>query len=372
MSSEKNNARMIDLNTIISAGIDPKTKLPIRCGASNSRISKEDIKKILRIIDEQDAVNKGTWYNLPDGLNSRLMERIIYYRGQAMFFQLDGRFFFLPYALDGEIDVYGRFTMVTPLPFNGTAKAGEDADKPWIRGLRFKPVYDIQLPEDFIDKSDGEIEEFLSHSCVLLKDYTEQISQTNISRQILNDSIIDFEAECLPFMRTALLNSTGITGVRVGDADEESNVKAASILLNDLALRGEKFMAIVGNLDFQELTPGQIGKAEEFLMAMQSLDNFRLSTHGLTSGGIFQKQAHVLEAEQAMNEGNTGLVMRDGVQIRQDFCHIVNSIWGIGMWYEPSEVVTMVDRNGDGILGSNEDEGTNQGGAQGGIEDDTQ
>lgn len=357
----KNNARLFDPNLLIAAGIDPKTGLPFKLSDGKlGHVDKADIKKQLRIIDEQEAINSGTWYNLPEGLNSRLIERILYYRGQGMFFKLKDRFYFLPYALDGTIDVYGRYKGVTPLPFNGKS----DADEPWIRGLTFEPRYEVALPEDFVEKSFEENTEYLNNSCVLLKDYTEQISQTNISRQLLNDPIIDFESECLPFMRTAILNSTGIQGIRVHDADEASNVKVASISVNKSALEGEKYMPIIGDVEFQDLSSGSVGKAEEFLMAMQSIDNYRISLHGLDSGGIFQKKAHMLESENQMNAGNIGLILRDRVQNRQDFCRIVNTHYGLSIWYEPSEVVTNLDMNGDGVAGSDEDMGTNQGGAE--------
>lgn len=359
----KNNAKIIDPNMLIQAGIDPKTGLPLALRSLNC-VAKADIKKQLRIIDEQDAINSGTWFNLPEGLNSRLIERILYYKGQGMFFKLQGRYYFLPYALDGSIDVYGRFTGITPLPFNGK----EDDDKPWIRGLTFKPVYDIILPEDYMDKSIEYIENTINESCVILKDYTEQMSQTNISRQIINDPILDIEAECLPFMRTALLNSTGVTGMRIANQDEVANTEAASIAINEAALTGKKYVPIMGMVDFQELTGGNVARAEEFLMAMQSIDNYRLSLHGLDSGGIFQKAAQMLQSEQSMNAQNIGLVMRDRVQNRQDFCNIVNSIYGLSIWYEPSEVIMNIDMTGDGLIGSDESMGTN--GLEKGVDTD--
>ena len=71
------------------------------------------------------------------------------------------------------------------------------------------------MPDDYIDEETGEILvdkiiETQDTYCVLIKDYTEQISQTNISRQILQDPILDVMADMFPFMRTALLNGTGI------------------------------------------------------------------------------------------------------------------------------------------------------------------
>ena len=367
---------MYDIDAYYAAGINPQTGLPIKAGDNGlSCISKSDIKKQLRILDEQDAVNRFTWYNLPSGLNSRLMERILYYKGQAMFFKIKDNFYFLPYALDGTIDVYGRFTDVTPLPFNGSTKAKDGKELPWIPGLKRKVAYDIQMPEDYVSE-EGEInwdkiEADQENYCVLLKDYTEQISQTNISRQILQDPILDVMADMFPFMRTALLNGTGVQGMRVNSQDEYANVEAASRSVNRAALEGKKYIPIVGNVDFQDLAGGELAKAEEFLLAMQSLDNYRLSLYGLDNGGLFQKKSHVLEAEQAMNTGTTGLVMRDSLQNRQDFCNIVNSIFGLQIWCEPSEVVMGMDMNGDMMAGSNEDMGTNGYETDGGESNDS-
>jgi hypothetical protein len=376
MATNNKMPAMYDLDSYIAAGINPQTGLPIKAGDNGiSCISKADIKKQLRILDEQDAVNRFTWYNLPSGLNSRLMERILYYKGQAMFFKIDDTFYFLPYALDGTIDVYGRFTDVTPLPFNGSTKAKDGKELPWIPGLKRKVAYDIQMPDDYVSE-EGEIlwdkiEADQENYCVLLKDYTEQISQTNISRQILQDPILDVMADMFPFMRTALLNGTGVQGMRVNSQDEYANVEAASRSVNRAALEGKKYIPIVGNVDFQDLAGGELAKAEEFLLAMQSLDNYRLSLYGLDNGGLFQKKSHVLEAEQAMNTGTTGLVLRDGLQNRQDFCNIVNSIFGLQIWCEPSEVVMGMDMNGDMMAGSDEDMGTNGYETDGGEDNDS-
>ena len=56
----------------------------------------------------------------------------------------------------------------------------------------------------------------------------------------------------------------------------------------------------------------------------------------------------MLEAEQAVNGGNVGLVYQDSLTRRQNFCDIVNSIWGLGIWCEPSESVLGIDQNMDG------------------------
>lgn len=355
---------MIDVDTLIAAGIDPKTGLPIK--ATDSKvgcIQKPEIKKQLRILDEQDAINRYTWYNLPKGLNGRLMERILYYRGQGMFFKLKDKFYFLPYALDGSIDVYGRFTDVTPLPFNGKASA-DGKDNPWISGLTRQCVYEAQIPEDFMDDAGkpniAAVLDMQETACVLIKDYSEQISQTNISRQILQEPILDLMADMPLFMRTALLNATGVRGLRVGDQNESASVEAASRAINRAALEGKKYVPVIGELDFQDLTDGSTGKAEEFLLAMQAMDNYRLSLYGLDNGGLFQKKSHMLEAEQKMNTGTNSLVYTDGLKYRQDACTIINSIWGLSVWCDKSESLEEIEQQEEEAYNETETEETKE------------
>ena len=324
----KNNATLYDPTMLIQAGIDPKTGLPIKMASTCKEGLKPNIKKLLRIEDEQTAINRYQWKGLPKGLDGQMIERILYYKGQGMFFYVEQlqQFFFLPYALDGSIDIYGRYLSVRPLPFNGSTDVKDDASgkitplHKYITSLSREPVYtlftDIERPDDLI-----------SVKCVLLSDYSKQLSQTNIPRQLLNDPLLDVMSDCIPFLRTALLNGTGIEGMRVNSQDEYANVELASTAIDNAALNGKKYVPIVGNVDFQEMTGGSIAKAEEFLLSMQSLDNFRLGTYGLDNGGLFQKKAHMLQAEQDENSGSSNLIYQDGLTLRQNFCDICNSVF---------------------------------------------
>ena len=141
---------------------------------------------------------------------------------------------------------------------------------------------------------------------------------------------------------------------------EQAEVERMSSAINQCALTGRKYTGIVGTLDFQELTGANVAKAEEFMLALQSLDNFRLSLYGLDNGGLFQKKSHMLEAEQEMNAGNTGLVAEDGLRNRQYFATIFNSIFGGAMWCEPSESTIGVDRDGDMVAGNDGEAATAQ------------
>jgi hypothetical protein len=141
-------------------------------------------------------------------------------------------------------------------------------------------------------------------------------------------------ADMLPFCRTSLLNATGVSAIRVGNQDEQSNVDAASRSINRAALCGQKWIPIVGQLDFQDLTGGNVARAEEFLMSMQSVDNLRLSMYGIGDGAIFEKKAHMLESEQASNSASVNLVMADCLENRQRFCEIANKLFGLNISVE--------------------------------------
>lgn len=358
-----NNAKIMDFLTLIQAGINPKNGLPLKMGSDPCQL-KDNVKKFLRLIDEQDAVNRYTWYNLPCNLTSQELERMLYYKGQLAFFYLKDldEFYFMPYALDGTIDFYGRYNTVHPVPMSsGTDDKMAKAQADYLSRIKLKCRYGVNTKE--ISTSED-----IYESCVLLHDYTKQLSQTIISRQVINDPLIDVMSECIPYLRTSLILGTGIKGMRVGDADQSDSVDDAARGMESAALTGKPWIPIVGSTEFQDLTDGSALKSEEFMLAMQSLDNLRLSGYGLENGGLFEKKAHILESENAVNQANVGLVLQDGLSIRQNFCNIVNSIWGLGIWCEMNESAVNADLDGDGVNYDRDDDGSNTG-SEGGSDD---
>ena len=73
-------ANLPDIASLMQAGIDPKTRGPIRVVNDADQVNiKNDLKRYLRIIGEQDAVNRYVWTNLPNNITSQELERMIYY-----------------------------------------------------------------------------------------------------------------------------------------------------------------------------------------------------------------------------------------------------------------------------------------------------
>lgn len=357
----KNNACIPNIQPLLAAGIDPKTGLPIKMVDACSCEFMDSIKRNLRIKDQTTALNRYKWYNLPSGITGQLLEKILYYRGQGAFFYLEqlNKFYFLPFTLKAPenstgLDVYGRYTGISPMTFNGGTTDGKK-DRAFIPGLSLNVQYEVILPDEWT-------EDIATKSAVILNDYTPQISQTILSRQSLNDSVINMMSEALPMARTSLLAGSGIRGMRVSTQDEYSNVKAASKSIQRAAVEGDPWIPYVGTVEFQDLTNGSgTMPTESFLLYMQSLDNFRLSLYGIGTGGLFQKKDHMLQSEADMNSNNDAFAYQDGLTLRQIFCDIVNSIWGLGIWCEPSETV-VGDRTLDGAaLDENDQSGSMEG-----------
>lgn len=340
------------VNLYKQAGIDPATGLPTRVIDPNRW--KEAVKLALRVVDEQDAVNRYRWFNMPVDMPSNEIERLIYYKGNLIEFYLPeiDKFLITAYALDGEIDYTGRYITVKPVPIASGATEVEKKKTAilaqYLSTKRLKVYYDVPI-------EDLTYEERIN-ACVILQDYTRQLAQTIIPRQQINDPILDLESDCLPMLRTALRNATGVLGMRVTNEDEKDSVLAANIARDRAVLNGEGYIPIIGALEFQELAGGEVAKGEEYLMAMQSIDNFRLSLLGIQNGGLFSKNQYQNTAEVSMNGGQNPAQLQDGLNVRQHACDIANALWGVGQSCELSECAAQMDMDGNGALMDDDDQ----------------
>lgn len=327
-------------------------KLLQKCGFQSRALPNEfvaNMQKALEGIDVIDAVRRYTWGGLPDGITGDQIERTLYYYGMGMFFyvETEDKFYFLPFAPRSNdkgtplLDVYGRFTGATPLPFGGT--------KPWINDLWYEPAYSMFL--------DTPTWEDITSKCVLLKDRTAQYGQYNPGpRENINKEIIKLEAKIFPYMNTVLMNSTGVDGIITNTVDDAASMLLMNNATEQAALSGKRWVPILQGFQLQDISSHSAGDAATFLQVMQSLDNYRLGTMGLENGGLFQKKTHMLGIEQQMAQSANGLILDDGLAYRQEFCNIVNSLTGLGLYVNVSESEIGFDRNLNGEIGY-DDEG---------------
>lgn len=344
MAQQKNNAKFYDPALFIQLGFNPKTGLPLKYDPGSPSFQPANL-LLLTEIDKADALQRYVWRDLPPGLTGEMIERVLYYRGQGAFFYMkeNDRFYFLPYTLAHEgsgssLDCYGRYKEIVPLLFNGSFD--EKDPKAFINGMTKKCIYDLHL--DLVTT------ELQDTSCVLLHDRAIGISQTVAPRASLQQPLLELMSGIPCYLNTALKNESGVKGMKVSNEADSANVTAANISLDQAALRGQWAVPIVGSMDFQELTGNAPGRAEDYLLVMQALDSYRLSQYGLPNGGLFQKKAHMLEAEQNMNTGTASLVLQEGLKQRQNAIDIFNSIHGTHAKVDINESLIQLDNDGDG------------------------
>lgn len=317
---------MVDMSLYELAGINPFNGLPTRMSPFPLH---SDILRAIRIIDEQDAVNRFEWENLPSNINSQELERLLYYKGNLIFFKFDDDWYFMPYALDGTIDFYGRYNRVHPVPMtSGKDDENQSSYKnraSLLSQIKLNAIYNLNQVEEGLDPVVGSSKK--EGYGVILRDYTNQLQQTNIPRQQLNDCFCQLEADIFAYMNTALVMGTGISGVRVPDDDSKAEVVAGAKGLKDYAKAGIGWVPIQGSIEFQELTHSNLTPASEYFLSLQSVDNFRLSTYGLDNSGVFEKQAHILSDENQINQQKYHFILEDGLTIREKFCEIANKLF---------------------------------------------
>lgn len=332
------NAKMVPRNLYDQAGIPvPYNGKYSEAAATVATTNplKEGIRTIYRDIDKAQAVRRFEWHNLPDGLTSDLIETVLYHKGQGAFFYIDEleKFFFLPYALSAKegtgLDPYGRFLQITPVPLAGGTVDKDGNAKPWIPGLELTVDYDVVLPEDLT------LDHFTKHA-VIIRDYTPAaLSQTTLPRCSKQEAIIDVMSECVPLMRTALINGVGITGIKVRSQDEQINVDVANDQVQNAAINGERYIGIINGLDMQEISDGRSTMLiDQYTRALASLDNIRVSAYGIPNGGVYEKAEHMLQDEQDLASGRNSLVFEDALAWREWGAAIINSIWDLDVWVE--------------------------------------
>lgn len=330
-----NNAKLPNIEAILAMGLDPKTMLPTKLVDTGDRVIRKDILTQLRIKDEQEYVNRLVVHT--PGLNMSSMEffRMLYYHPNLALMVLEGQPYLMPYSYDGGLDFYNRPRAIHPVPLTQGSntddskkseadKAREKALKEIMAGYKKQVVYEI-VPEDELT------DEIFDNACVLVRDYTQQNSNVNIPRSKVNDAVLRLESDVFQYMRTSLLTGSGAKGIKVNDPDAATSVVGLSNAIDNAALNGMPYVPLLSRMDIQELTNAGILHVQDYMLAIQGLDNYRKQCLGVDNAAMFDKKAYVNEAQT-----NTGMVnslpLIDSLNQIQSAFDIWNSIYGTD-WY---------------------------------------
>lgn len=316
--------------------------------ATRTSTRRADYERELEIHQFQQALRKYRWSGLPKGLDATMLERILYYRGQLILFKLHDYYYALPYALNGNIDVYGRYISVTPLTYNGSVNVDADGneymgDGVWIQGQVLKVAYD-ELSLD-------------GKEAVILRDYSNGNSQYTIPRYTVNKTHIQDLSDILVLVHNNLVSSAVVWTVQAKDEGQQQEIEATYATLEEQVLEnGKRIFVITAPTGVDKLFEHVDINTQAYWECFVSLDNLRENMMGIENTGIFKKKERELKLNVEMEAGNAHLVYQDGLYCRQETCMIFNKLFNENIWCEESEVISGNDNDKDGNIDDQEGE----------------
>ena len=329
----------------------------------------------LRQQDYKQYLTRFKWNNLPDGMDSELFERVMYFHGSGMFFYIKEleKFFFLPYGMSGEgvelgIDFYGRFNKIKPYSFNGSTKVEAGGDKkPTTADLYLS----TQIRENIIDvpfvKDEKRAKDIYENGAVICFDSSPGLNYYVNARNRVSKSYIDYMIKVLIQTKSALINASGYN-LFSSDSEVDSELMQAQLdMMNEDREHGA-LSGIISSLlgEIQNLQSNAPNAMTDFWATYESTNNLRLRSMGIQNDGTIQKSQYQNIQEQAMDINDSMQVYWNAFMERVKFSAIVNSIWGLDIYPEPLHI-SLLNMGGMGLENPEEGDSTQ---AQGGTEDE--
>ena len=340
---------MFDTNSLIEAGI-PQTQKMIKYGNAidqygnavtpNPKKYNLEYDSLFAIMKEQNMIEtleRYMWTNIPFGLTQDLIERLLFFRGKGIFYFNDKveKFQFLPFALNGLIDEYGRFMRCNTLPFTGVDEVTKE-NKPKSKGKLLQAVYeDLEIVYDLPYNKEmlKKIREGKPVG-IILNDNSLAISQQPIIRSNYVRPVLHMMATLMNIINSAMFGAADANLLQIENESEIESVNQQIASINMRILKGDRFIPIVGKLPIIPIKTSNTTDLEGLFGTFNSLTNFLKSITGVANAGVFDKKAHLLQEEQRLNGSNSDDVYYNGLRLRQEFCLMIQAYYNYPIWCE--------------------------------------
>lgn len=286
-----------------------------------------DKNKIRRLLSHKhmlETIERFEWKNLPEELNADLIERVLYFRFKGAMFKYNEKHYFLPFALKGTIDPYGRYEEINPVLFTGQADTGKKKNQETLflpsaaLGVKFTVKYALnQEPSTF--------------DAVILTDTTLEISQDWEAMYSMITPLIDQQLDILVLLNIDLVTSAKVFYIVAKDENQKEAIEAEFEGLDRQILEGKRVVVLTSAMELKELQGQSTKDSARYMQSFQSIDNLRKEIIGLENGGQFQKMEHMTEMETDVNTGSGSSVLENSLRMRKEFCELVNKFFGLNI-----------------------------------------
>lgn len=333
---------MYDTSAFAQAGITPSKSI-LKYGnaidqngnviVGNPLMKNLKYDSLFAIMKEQNRIEvleRYQWVNVPFGLTADLIERVLFYRGKGVLYYNDKveKFQFLPFALNGAIDEYGRYQKVNTLPFTGVSLEEEKKHKKELPTVYedLEIVYDLPYDEETLRGL------YKKPVGVILNDSSIGISQQPIIRDNYVKPILHLMATLIQIINTAMFGAADHSLIQVGSESELASLNSQINAINLDILNGKRFTGVVGELPITPLKSSSTANLEGLFNTFNSLNNLLKSISGVQNAGVFDKKAQLLQSEQALNGSNADDIYFNGLRMRQEACMLIQAYYGYPIW----------------------------------------
>lgn len=343
---------MYDTTSILNSGIG-LTKNMLKYGNSidqygntivpNLRKYSLDYDSLFAIMRQQNMIEtfeRYMWVNVPFGITQDIIERLLFFRGKGVLYFNDKveKFQFLPFALNGVIDEYGRYTKCNTLPFTGVDSDEKAKSKKKTQQLVYENldiVYDLPYDRETLSN-------ISKHKIVgiILNDNSLAVSQQPVIRSNYVKPILHMMSTLMQIINTAMYGNADHNLLQVENEAELESIGSQIEAINNDILKGRRFTPIVGKLPITPLKTTNSADLEGLFNTFNSLNNFLKSITGVANAGVFDKKAHLLQDEQQLNGSNADDIYYNGLRLRQEFCLLVQAYYNYPIWCESKRGMT--------------------------------
>lgn len=335
---------MFDTSAILNAGIPLSNKM-IKYGNSidqdgnvvtpsleKFQLQYDSLYAIMRHQNMIETYERYMWTNVPFGLTPDIIERVLFFRGKGVFYFNDKvqKFQFLPFALNGEIDEYGRFTRCNTLPFTGVDEKKKNNKSKKNERLIYENldlVYDLPYDEESFN-----IVKNKNTVGIILNDNSLSVNQQPVIRSNFVKPVLHLLSTLIQIINTAMYGSADHNLIRVDNESEYESIKQQIDAINFDILKGRRFTPVIGKLPIEPIKTSNTHDLEGLFNTFNSLTNFLKSISGIANAGVFDKKAHLLQEEQRLNGSNADDIYYNGLRLRQEFCLMIQAYYNYPVW----------------------------------------
>lgn len=262
--------------------------------------------------DMNQCCSRYIWKNLPNGLTSWNLERMIYFRATVAGFKFAGKTYILPYTMsNGSINPYGLPAKLKPITYNGQAVAGKDEF--------FSQDFELPVNVDGDETSD--------YDAVILYDSVPYSpSGSPMSRYALNQILIEEIANTFARVSVNVAVSNKKILLQIKDAKQRDVVKQEleSIFGSDCP-----FGIITSPLEAGSIQSTNDYNADDLFNTLKNYDGIRCSMSGISSKGFgAEKKERLVTGELTGAEEEKDLILDMGYDLRKQFADQCNKKFG--------------------------------------------